>query len=285
MAYQTIDVKPLAGNIGAEVFGVDLSKDLDQQTFSEVHQAFLDHLVIFFRDQDLSVEQQGNFVKRFGPLIHDPFIKAPDNAPEVMMVTREKHETYTFGEAWHSDSSYMEKPPLGSFLYCLETPDAGGDTMFANQYLAYESLSEGMKKMLDGLTAIHTAEGYNNSLVTKFKDDWSIKPRHDDVMKAAAEIVSEHPVVRTHPETGRKALYVSKGYTRYFKGWGFDESRVLIDWLANHAVRPEFTCRFRWKPGSMAMWDNRCAQHAPLNDYRNQRRIMRRIVAQGDRPV
>ncbi len=285
MTYQTIDVKPLAGNIGAEVFGVDLSKDLDQQTFSEVHQAFLDHLVIFFRDQDISTEQQGNFVKRFGPLIHDPFIQAPEGQPEVMMVTRKEHETYTFGEAWHSDSSYMEKPPLGSFLYCLEAPDVGGDTMFANQYLAYDSLSEGMKKMLDGLTAIHTAEGYNNSLVTKFKDDWSIRPRYDDVMKAAAEIVSEHPVVRTHPETGRKALYVSRGYTRYFKGWSFDESRVLIDWLANHAVRPEFTCRFRWRSGSLAMWDNRCAQHAPLNDYRNKRRVMRRIVAQGDRPV
>lgn len=283
MSYQSIEVRPLAGNIGAEIFGPDLSR-LTDEVFAEIHDAFMKHCVIFFRDQDLTLEDHYNLVRRFGPLLEDPFIKPPEGQNEVTMVAREPHETHTFGESWHTDTSYMKKPPAATLLYALEVPPYGGDTLFANQYLAYETLSPGLREVLDGLVAIHDTKGYNQILLTKFKPDWSVKPRLDDKMEEAAKIVTEHPLVRTHPITGRKALYMSRGYTRYFKGWAFDESRVLIDWLADWQVKPEFTCRFRWEKGSLAIWDNRCALHKAMNDYRNVRRIMRRIMAEGDKP-
>lgn len=286
MSYQTIEVKPISGSIGAEIFGVDLSKDVNQQTYAEIHRAFLENLVIFFRDQDLSIDRQAAFVRRMGPLIEDPFVKSPEDRPELLVVAKDKHERLAFGEGWHSDSTFMEKPPMASCLYAKEVPVNGGDTMFANQYLAYDSLSAGLKKQLDGLKAVHTPEGYAQVIAKGlYTSDRTMQLRNDGVMTEALKTAVEHPVVRTHPETGRKALYVNRAYVKHFAGWTEEESKPLLEFLYAHAVRPEFTCRFRWRQGSMALWDNRSSQHHPINDYHGQRRVMHRIVAQGDRPV
>jgi taurine dioxygenase len=181
-----------------------------------------------------------------------------------------------FGGVWHSDTTYLERPPMGSMLYAIEVPPQGGDTLFANQYLAYESLSEGLKRTLDGLVGVNTSVKAQAS-----------KTR-EDRMRAAGEelkvLVGEHPAVRTHPETGRKALYVNVGHTERFKGWSDEESRPLLEHLFAHQVRPEFTCRFRWQPGSLAFWDNRCTQHNPVNDYHGYRRVMHRVTLAGDIP-
>jgi taurine dioxygenase len=199
----------------------------------------------------------------------------PD-CPLITPVIKLEHERVNFGGVWHSDTAYLERPPMGSMLYALEIPPCGGDTLFANQYLAYETLSEGLKKTLAGLIGINTST----------KADAS-KTREDRLRDAGAELkvlVGEHPVVRTHPETGRKALYVNVGHTTGFKGWTEEESQPLLDHLFAHQVRPEFTCRFRWEPGSLAFWDNRCAQHNPVNDYHGFRRVMHRVTLAGDRP-
>ena len=285
MHYSRIDVKPLSGSIGAEIRGADLSGDLAQETFAEIHAAFLEHLVVMFPDQRLTPAQQIGFARRFGPVMIDPFMKSPEGLPELMIVIKEKHEKLAFGEVWHSDNSYLEKPPLGSFLYALEVPAYGGDTLFANQYLAYERLSAGLHRVLDGLKAVHNPRSYTKSIgAGNFGDQRTMKLRGDAVMEAAQRIETEHPVVRTHPETGRKALYVNPAYTVRFSGWTEAESRGLLEHLWAHAVRPEFTCRYRWSAGALTLWDNRCAMHHPINDYHGQRRVMHRVTAEGDRP-
>jgi len=181
--------------------------------------------------------------------------------------------------------TYLDEPALGSILYALEVPDYGGDTMFANQYMAYEALSPGMRHMLDGLVAIHSARGVYGV------DADNSYARRDGLSamqikrSEAAHRETEHPVVRTHPETGRKGLYVNRNFTVRFKDMTVEESRPLLNFLYEHAVRPEFTCRFRWERGSIAFWDNRCVQHYALNDYHGQRRVMHRVTINGDRPV
>ena len=284
MTYQTIDVRPLSGSVGAEIFGVDLAQELTQETFAEIHQAFLDHLVVFFRDQDLTVDQQISFARRFGPLAVDPFIAGPGDRPELMIVAREKHEQRAFGENWHSDNSYLEKPPLGSFLYAVEVPPTGGDTLFASQYRAYETLSPGLQARLEKLRAVHTPHGYHRAIAAGQFDDGAMKLRDDDLMEQTLTSQAIHPVVRTHPQTQRKALYVNRSYTIQFLDWTEAESRPLLDFLIDHAVKPEFSCRFRWQPGSLALWDNRCVMHLAINDIHGFRRIMHRVVAEGDRP-
>jgi len=285
MAYQTITVKPISGALGAEIEGIDIAQDISQQAFAEIHRAFLEHSVLFFRNQDLPPERQIAFAKRFGPVMHDPFMKAPDGFPELMIVVKEKHEKQNFAEGWHSDNTYLDRPPLGSFLYSVEVPDYGGDTMFASQYRAYEALSPGMKKMLDGMKAVHTPRSYAEAIANRqFIENPGMVMRDDAVMENALKTVNEHPVVRTHPETNRKALYVNAAYTIRFKDWTEEESKPILDYLIAHCVRPEFTCRFRWTPGTLTFWDNRCVQHNPINDYQGQRRVMRRVTAEGDRP-
>ena len=284
MNYQTIDVRPLSASVGAEIFGVDLAQDLAQETFAEIHQAFLDHLVVFFRDQDLTVDQQISFARRFGPLAVDPFIAGPGDRPELMIVAREKHERCAFGENWHSDNSYLEKPPLGSFLYAVEVPPTGGDTLFASQYRAYDTLSPGLQARLEKLRAVHTPHGYHRAIAAGQFDDGAMKLRDDDLMEQTLTSQAIHPVVRTHPQTQRKALYVNRSYTTQFLDWTEAESRPLLDFLIDHAVKPEFSCRFRWQPGSLALWDNRCVMHLAINDIHGFRRIMHRVVAEGDRP-
>jgi taurine dioxygenase len=285
MAYQTISAKPISGALGAIVEGVDLSRELDNSAASDLHQALLDHCVIFFRDQHLTPERHLELGRCFGTLNVHEFVEAMPGHPEIIVVAKNETDTKNFGGGWHSDVTYLDEPALGSILYALEVPAYGGDTLFANQYLAYDALSPGMKRLLDGLTAIHSA---GNVYGVGADNDYA-RLQGLSAMKivrsAAAHRETEHPVVRTHPETGRKCLYVNRNFTVRFKDMTVEESRPLLNQLYEHAVRPEFTCRFRWERGSIAFWDNRCVQHYALNDYHGQRRVMHRVTVDGDRPV
>jgi taurine dioxygenase len=274
--YRHIEVRPIAGALGAEVLGIDMARELDDEQASEVRQAFLDHLVIFLRDQHVGPLQQLAFARKFGEPMEYPQLKGLPESPMVTPVIKLEHERNNFGGIWHSDTTYLETPPLGSMLLAKEVPPSGGDTMFANQYMAYEALSDGLKKTLDGLVVVNSSA---KAEVTK--------TREDRMKAAGAELkvlTGEHPLVRTHPETGRKALYTSVAHTVQFKGWSEKESLPLLEYLWAHQVRPEFTCRFRWQPGSLAFWDNRCAMHNPINDYHGFRRVMHRITLRGDKP-
>jgi len=283
MGYQTLDVTPIAGALGAEIGGVDLSQSLSNQVYDEIHQAFLDHQVIFFRDQDLTPQQQVAFGRHFGPPHDYPFVEGLPEAPEVFEILKTETDARNFGGAWHSDTTYTEKPPLGTILYALEVPDAGGDTMFANTYLAYEALSDGLKQVLDGLKAVNSAAlAGGGGRAQLIKSNTAMKAQN---MDDADSLEAVHPVVRTHPETGRRSLYVNRPHTVRFDGWTEAESRPLLDFLCQHAVRPEFTCRFRWRPGSLAFWDNRCTQHFAIDDYSGHRRRMHRLTIEGERPV
>jgi len=278
MAKSKIDVRPIAGAIGAEISGVDLGKELDEDTVAAIRRAWLDHCVIFFRDQDLPPARFLTFARRFGNVIEYPFIKGLEEFPEIIPVVKLEHEKTNFGGIWHSDTSYLEAPPMGTMLIAREVPPVGGDTMFANTYLAYETLSDGMKRMLDGLIAINTSAKAD---VSRTREDRIKQSMREDAKK---EYVGEHPVVRTHPETGRKALYINVGHTLRFKDMTVEESAPILRYLFQHQTRPEFTCRFTWKVGSLAFWDNRCALHNPVNDYHGYRRVMHRITLAGDKP-
>jgi taurine dioxygenase len=278
-SYRRIDVRPLTGALGAEIFGADLSR-LDDEMFAEIHRAFLDHLVIAIRDQVLTPAQQKDFATRFGSLSTHRFLKGLDGHPEILEIRREPTDRKVFAEGWHSDVTYQERPVLGSMLYAKEVPAIGGDTLFANQYLAYDAMTPGMKALLDGLIGVHGGRNvYGDEPTSAITNAKLVADR-----KTAAETETEHPVVRTHPETGRKALFVNPHYTLRFKGWTEAESRPLLDFLFEFSVRPEFTCRLRWHEGSLGMWDNRCTQHTPIDDYFGKRRVMHRVTIEGDRP-
>ena len=281
MAYQSLDVVPCSGALGAVIHGLDLSADLSNMAFDEIHQAFLDHQVIFFHQQDLDPHQQIAFARRFGPLSVYPFIEGLPEAPEAFEILKTETDKRNFGGAWHSDMSFATMPPLGTMLFAQEVPAAGGDTLFANTALAYDALSDGMKNMLDGLVGVYSAalKG-SGGRAAAFKSATAMTAKNMDQVEMGAE----HPVVRTHPETGRKGLYVSKGHTAGLKDMTEAESRPLIDYLADHCVRPEYTCRFHWQVGSLALWDNRCTQHFAIDDYSGQRRRMRRVTIAGDKP-
>ena len=274
--YRRISVRPIAGALGAEIDGPDLSRPLDAETVVEIRRAFLAHLVIFFRAQRLTPQQQLEFARCFGEPIEYPQLRGLPECPLITPVVKLEHERVNFGGVWHSDTTYLECPPMASMLYAVEIPPCGGDTLFANQYLAYETLSEGLRAALLGLRGVNTST----------KADVS-KTREERLREAGAELkplCGIHPVVRTHPESGRRALYVNSGHTAQFEHWTEAESRALLEYLFAHQVRPEFTCRFRWEPGSLAFWDNRCAQHNPVNDYHGYRRIMQRVTLAGDLP-
>ncbi len=283
MEQQTIAVQPIAGAIGAELSGIDLSRPLPRETIGEVKKALRDHLVIFFRDQHLTPAQHLAFGRHFGELqVHD-FVEGMDDNEEILEVRKEAHEMRNFGGGWHTDVSYLERPALGSVLYAREVPEVGGDTMFANQYLAYETLSDGMKKMLDGMVAVHSARRPYGLNAARARDGNASSMRFLFSNEADAEM--EHPVVRTHVDTGRKALYVNRNFTIRFKDMTEAESAPLLDYLCDHAARPEFTCRFRWQKNSIAFWDNRCTQHNAINDYNGRRRVMHRVTIEGERPA
>ncbi len=277
MAHNAIEVHPIAGALGAEISGVDLARDLDDRTIERIRQAWLDHLVIFFRDQPLPPAEFLAFARRFGEAIEYPFVKGIEGFPEIIPVVKLEHERVNFGGVWHSDTSYLEEPPMGIMLIAREVPPYGGDTLFANAYLAYETLSERMRQLLDGLVGVNSSAKAD---VTRTREDRVRDNAREDARK---DYVAEHPVVRTHPETGRKALYVNTAHTLRFAGMTEDESAPILDYLFRHQVRPEFTCRFRWRPGSIAFWDNRCALHNPINDYHGHRRVMHRVTLAGGR--
>ncbi|RYX91793.1 MAG: taurine dioxygenase [Comamonadaceae bacterium] len=274
-----MEVKKIAGALGAEISGVDLSAGLDAAQAKAVRQVLLDHQVIFLRNQDLTPAQFMAFGHAMGEPIEYPFVKGLEGYPHIIEVKKLEHEKVNFGGIWHSDTTYLENPPMGSMLLSREVPPYGGDTMFANQYLAYESLSETMKGLLDGLTGISSSARAD---VSKTRED---RIKSDGKGEAPKEYRAEHPVVRTHPETGRKALYVNVAHTAGIKGMTDEESAPLLSFLFKHQVKPEFTCRFAWEPNVLAFWDNRCTQHNPINDYHGFRRVMNRITLEGDRPV
>ena len=275
-SYRHIEVRPLAGALGAEVLGVDMAADLDDEVVREVRQAFLDHLVIFLRDQKVTPQQQVAFARRFGDPMEYPNLPGLPEEPLITPVVKLEHERNNFGGMWHSDTTYLPEPPMGTMLLALEVPPQGGDTMFANQYLAYEALSDGLREVLDGLTVINSSAKAEVS-----------KTAEDRLKEAGVErkaLTAEHPLVRTHPETGRKALYTSDAHTVAIEGWTEKESLALLRFLWEHQVKPEFTCRFRWRPGSLAFWDNRATMHNPINDYHGYRRVLHRVTLVGDKP-
>ena len=275
-----VEVVPQSPALGAEIRGVDLSQPLDDETFEAIHRAFLDHQVIFLRDQNLTPPQQLDFASRFGTPNDYPMAEGLPECPKITAIIKEPDETINFGgECWHSDTTYLEEPPLATIVFAMEIPAIGGDTLFANMYLAYEGVSEGMKALLDGLTAINTsAQSLGHR---KQRGPYSsIKSTNVDSVLSA-----EHPVALTVPDTGRKALYINEGHTDHFKDMTREESLPLITYLCRQAVRPELTFRLRWENGTLTIWDNRCTQHFALNDYHGYRRVMHRVTVAGARPA
>jgi len=273
MPYQTIEVKKLTPRIGAEISGVDLSRPLGNQQFQEVHDALMENLVIFFRDQKLTHDQHKAFGNKFGELhIHPSSTHAPEGHPEILTIHADENSKHVAGEEWHSDVSCDPDPPMGSILYLTEIPPEGGDTLFASMYAAYDKLSPPIQRLVEGLTAIHDGEpvyrgrfGHRDARGKEF-------PR------------AEHPVVRTHPVTGKKALFVNRNFTTGIKGLSRLEGDALLEMLYRHCETPEFQCRFRWQPNSIAFWDNRSVQHHAMWDYFPQARHGYRVTIKGDRP-
>ena len=272
------EIKPIAGALGAELHGIDLSIDLPDATIAAIRRALLEHLVIFFRDQDLPPDRFLALARRFGTPIEYPFVKGIEGFPEIINVAKLEHEKINFGGVWHSDTTYLQAPPMATLLVAREVPEAGGDTLFANQYLAYDALSEGMRQLLQDRRGIASSAKADAS---RTRED---RIRTDGSAEARKLLVAEHPAVRRHPETGRKALYVNRAHTIGFAGMTEEESAPILEFLFNHQIRPEFTCRFRWTEGALAIWDNRCTQHYAVNDYAGYRRVMQRITLAGDRP-
>jgi taurine dioxygenase len=276
----TFEIFPLSGTLGAEISGLDLQSGLSDDAFDQVRKAFLDHKVIVIRGQTaLQPEQHKAFARRFGTLNIHPYVKGMTGHPELLEIIKEKEDTVNFGGGWHTDMSFEQAPALGSILHAVELPPYGGDTLFADQQAAYDALSPGLRETLTGLKAVHSAAreyGVHGASAQK--------RRSMDTMKAEAPPEYEHPVVRTHPETGRKGLYVNPAFTLRFAGWSARESKPLLDYLFNHSREERFTCRVRWQAGDVTMWDNRCTWHYALNDYPGHRRHMRRATVNGDRP-
>lgn len=275
---QAVTVQPIAGALGAEISGIDLSRDLDDATVGALRRAWLDHGVVFFRGQDLPPARFLALARRFGEVVEYPFVRGLEDYPEIIPVVKLEHERSNFGGVWHTDTAYLDVPPMGTMLVAREVPPAGGDTLFASGTRAYEALSDGMKRLLAGLRAVNTSAKAD---VSKTREDRMKDSARND---ARRDYAAEHPVVRTHPETGRKSLYVNVAHTQRFADMTEEESSPLLAYLFQHQVRPEFTCRFRWEPGSVAFWDNRCTLHNPVNDYHGFRRVMHRVTLAGDAP-
>jgi len=276
--HEQIRIHPLTTALGAEIEGVDLSKPLARETVATLRQALLDHLVIFFRDQDLTTDKYLAFAHAMGEPMEYPFVSGLPGASLITPVVKEADARVNFGGVWHSDTAYLEEPPKATMLLAREIPPFGGDTMFANQQLAFESLSERMQELLSSLIGVNSSVR-SDGIRTHVDRD---VPQLD--MNGTSGFVAEHPVVRTHPETGRKSLYINRGHTVRFQGMTEEESLPLLNFLFDHQVTDEFICRFRWQPGSLALWDNRSVLHYPLNDYHGHRREMYRITLRGDKP-
>ena len=272
MAYTSLRIEKLTPHVGAEIHGVDLAQPLEERTFKEIHGALVDNGVIFFRDQRLTPEQQKAFGRLFGELhVHPAAPALLDGHPEILVIHADEKSKRVAGEQWHSDVSCDLEPPLGSILYMHELPPVGGDTLFASMYAAYDALSAPMKSLVEGLTAWHDGEHV-------YRGRYGVKDEGKTFPKA------EHPVVRTHPVSGRKGLFVNRGFTTRIAQLTRPESDALLEFLYQHIETPEFHCRFRWQVNSVAFWDNRCVQHHAMWDYFPQRRHGHRVTIRGDQP-
>ena len=278
--FRRIAVTPFTGTFGAEISGVDLN-NIDDETVSEIRMAMLRFGVLFFHGQDFSPETQAAFGRRFGELNRHPYVKPIDGHPDVFLIVKKASDKHHFGSGWHTDLSYAEKPASATILYGIDVPVAGGDTMFASHFAAYDALSDGMKSLLAGINAVYTNANTYGKDANRFKAGVS---KEMSVELAAVKEVS-HPVIRTHPESGRKGLYLSPIHFSRFDGMTPEESKPLFDTLVAHATQPEFTCRFRWSNGSVAMWDNRSTMHYAINDFSGLNRTMQRVTLEGDIPV
>ena len=271
-----MEIRPISGALGAEIFGVDFAAGVDDETFGRIRGTFHEHGVIVIRDQDLTPEQHLAAARRFGNVNVNRFFTPVDGHPEVAEVRKEADQKRNIGNKWHTDHSYDDAPALGSMIYALEVPPAGGDTMFASMSLAYETLSDGMKDMLSKLEAVHSSR---HVFGQGYKSNPDVADRFRNAEKAVQDAV--HPVVIRHPDTGRKVLYVNPTFTVRFDGWTEEESKPLLDYLYAHAARPDFSCRVRWENGSLGLWDNRATWHLALNDYHGHRRLMHRVTIEG----
>ena len=277
-----MQITRLSGALGAEITGISLAKLEDKAAWDEIHRAFLEHAVLVFRDQKIEPADLMRVGAHFGEPCHYPFVTGMDGFPFIFEVVKEEQDTVNFGGNWHSDTTYLAQPPLATLLYAVESPTHGGDTMFASTRAAYDALSEGMRKLVDGLTGVNSAAlKHSGGRHAIHRNISSMKIRDAET---APGYEAEHPVARTHPETGKKALYVSRSHTIRFKGLTEHESQPIIDFLQDHQTRPEFTCRVRWTPGTLTIWDNRCTQHNAVNDYHGQRRRMRRLTVGAQTP-
>jgi taurine dioxygenase len=282
--YERITVERFAGPCGAVIGGLDLATDLDDLAVSEVRRALLDHGVIFFRGQSLTPVQQVAFSRRFGPYSPVPFVQSIADHDEVIAVVREPTERqgFAFGGIWHTDFSFLPEPPMGSILHALEVPPYGGDTLWANQYLAFETLSPGLQRTVRGLTGVHSARNAYSPKMQAIHD--SFEGMTVQTSERANE-VQTHPAVRVHGETGREALYLNQQYTIGLDGWWPHESKALLDVLFHHSTQAAFTCRWRWAEGDVAFWDNRCMQHMVMADVEGHRRAMHRTTVAGEAPI
>ena len=270
MADNQFEIDLLTPHMGAVISNIDISQPLTNEVVTGLRQAMSDHLVLFFRDQHLTHDSQRNFARNFGELqvATASAAWAVKDYPEVVRIHADADSTYVAGEDWHSDMTCDAQPPLGSMLYLPTVPETGGDTVFSNMFLAYEALSDRMKAYLDGLTATHDARRVFGAIAPP------------DTVFA----VSSHPVIRTHPVSGRKAIFVNKQFTAKIDNLPKNESDAVLELLHQHIQRPEFQCRFRWKPNSIAFWDNRAVQHSAIWDYFPQTRSGYRVTVAGTRP-
>ncbi len=276
--YQNIEVTPISPALGAEISGVDIAAGISAEQFKEIRRAFVDYSVIFFRDQDISPDQHIEFAERWGEINVNRFFRPVPTHPRIAEVRKEPEQQANIGSMWHTDHSYDQVPAMGSILYAREVPSVGGDTLFASMYAAYDALSDGMKKMLSTMRAEHSSRhAFGEQAYVGIEED--VGDRLGNPAAATQDAV--HPVIIRHPLSGRPALYVNGDFTVKFEGWTREESEPLLQFLYAHAVQNEFTCRFRWRPGSMAIWDNRATHHCALNDYHGERRLMHRITLEG----
>jgi taurine dioxygenase len=273
MQCNSIQIRPVGGAVGAEIAGVDLSEPLTAGVRETIRKTLADRGVVFFRDQSLTPEQHIGLARQFGDININRFFAHAEGYPEIALVVKEPHQTRNIGGGWHTDHSYDQIPALGSILYAREVPPTGGDTLFSGMYAAYDALSDGLKQTLGGLRAVHSSR----HVFGVVREDMQDRYRNPE----AAVQDAVHPVVITHPESGRKALYVNPGFTLRFDGWTSEESRPLLEFLYRHAAKPEFGCRFVWRNGSIAFWDNRSTWHYAVNDYQGERRLMHRITVEG----
>jgi taurine dioxygenase len=279
MTTATLTTRPLSAYLGVEIRGVDLADALPEPIVDDIRRALFQHGVVFFRDQRLTPEQHVAFARRFGEININRFFKTVDGYPMIAEVRKEPEQTGNIGSGWHTDHSYDQAPAMGSILYALEVPETGGDTLFASMYAAYDALSDGLKRTLEGLQALHSSRHIFG--VEAYARRGDLRGRYLNPEAATQDAI--HPIVVRHPGSGRKALYVNPAFTVRIEGWTDEESRPLLQYLYQHAARPEFAYRFQWRAGSVAFWDNRCTWHYALNDYHGQRRLLHRITVEGVR--